>query len=316
MSLSALRRPGRGWRALLLAVAATCTVLGVPTANAATITLSGTDPVETETPKFDLISAKAVYDNTAGKVSVTVQTAAPNAGVIPFAVFVVLGKAVDGKCEPDGEKSPVVLVAMSWESDIEATNWIVTGATSASPAPTTRSGATVTSTAGPASNLRNLPLDCAQVLTKTSGPGADGGTEAIDVDDMSISTAGGASPIFTTEPDKDKDGVADRLDKCPTEPGAAANGCATLPAKLAVRLGAKRVAIDKLVARTAKVCPVKAKVTVKVGKKTIGSGVISVTTHGSFCRAYGVVKLKKSAKKAKITVKATGMGTISASRKR
>lgn len=300
----------RAGRAIWLALLATASfALVVPTAGAAVITMTGTDPVDVKDPKFDLTAGKLVYDSSAGKVTVSAQTVASSAGVVPMDVFVLVGRTADGACVPDSGASSVLAITLLWHKGIDFTKWtLVDSGQPPGDAASTRTGTSITTSAGPADILKDKPFDCAQILTKT----LDENEQTVDVDAVVVSTTGSAA----SGPDKDRDGVTDAADKCPTVPGGDRYGCLTIPAKLAVRLGAKRVAIDKLVPRTGSTCPIKAKVTVKSGRKTLGKGVISVTSHGSFCRAYGVVKLKKTAKKAKITVKATGMGSISASRKR
>ncbi len=298
-------------------------------AHAGSITLTGSSPVDASlAPPRDLTSGKMAYDAAAGRITLSVQTVESNAGVKPTMVYALLAQTTQaGQCIPaDSEDGPpVALISLSWIPEGDAQKWVLNSPITVGDVDVTRSGSSLTATAKE-DVLANLTFDCAQVQTWTQIPGADGSPEDVAVDVMNIFTPEALlkvvpPPVVTTEPDKDKDGVPDAKDKCPTVPGAKADGCLTISAKLAIRLGAKRVAIDKIVARTSgNVCPLKAsvKVTMKKGKKnvTIGKGVVSVSTHGSYCRAYGVVKLKKTAKVAKITVKAKGMGSIAATRKR
>ncbi|MBJ7470481.1 MAG: hypothetical protein JHD16_04235 [Solirubrobacteraceae bacterium] len=309
-----------------LAVALVSLAVLAGPASAAITTMSGTDPIDASTPPLDLTAGKVVYDSTAGKATLTVETAAPTAGASPALVYALLGRESAGQCLPDAEAASVLFFSLSYTGEGDFTKWVATPDVSLNDAATTRSGTTITSTAGPSSTLRSLGFTCAQIQTRTQVPNeAAGAPDDVDVDQMNVFVAAGGNtpnsgavppPVFTDQPDKDKDGVPDTKDACPAEPGAAANGCLTIPARLAVRLGAKRVVIDKLVSRTGAACPIKAKVKVVSKKKTIGSGVVSVSAHGSYCRAYGVVRLKKTAKVAKITVTAAGMGSIGATRRR
>lgn len=294
-------------------------------ASAATVTLGGTDPADVASAPLDLVSGKIVYDSSAGKVTVTVQTLASNAGVVPTFVYALLGKRTGNQCVPDGSTGPVLLISMAFTAEANAHKWILNDPVSLGDVTVQQNGASIVAVAGADSKLKGLDFNCAQLQTKTETPSAeDGSPETTDVDAMNVFVGGSSvyvpAPVFTDQPDKDKDGVPDSKDKCPDVAGGGTNatqlGCLTIADKLSIRLGAKRVAIDKMVARTATVCPVKAKVKVTAGKKTIGTGVVAVSTHGSFCRVYGVVKLKKTAKSVKITVKAAGMGSISAARKR
>lgn len=295
----------RAGRTTLLAFLVGCFLVAAPSAGAATVSLSGTDPTDAKNPKIDLTSATIAYDSTTGKATVDLKTIESNAGFVGFDVYVVLTQASGGKCEPQPEVSTLFGITLTWQAALQQTQWFVSTAEQPGTAVVTRSGTTLTATAGPDDNLKNLKMDCAFIQTNVTDA-----TDTADVDFMTIFAPGAGGG------DKDKDGVPDATDKCPTVPGGDRYGCLTIPAKQAVRLGAKRVAIDKMVARTGDACPVKAKATVKSGRKTVGSGVISVTSHGSFCRVAGVVKLKKSAKKVKISVKATGMGSIGATRTR
>ncbi len=296
-------------------------------AQAASISLSGTDPADVAQAPLDVTSGKLSYDASAGKITLTVQTVESNASTRPAMVYALLAQTTrSGQCVPSEAEDapPAVLLSMAWVAEGDGLKWVLTSPVTVGDIDVTRSGSTLSTTAGPDAALKNLDFDCAQVQTKTQVPGADNTPDDVDVDAMNLFTAATQPvppPVTTDQPDKDKDGVPDTKDACATVPGAAANGCPTASTALAIRLGAKRVVIDKLVARTSgTVCPLKATVTVTVkkGKKnvTIGKGVVAVSTHGSFCRAYGVVKLKKSAKVAKITVKASGMGAIAATRKR
>ena len=292
---------------------------------ASAVTVTGSDPVDTSTPGLDLVNASLKYDPAAGSSSLTVQTVAPSTGVVPATVYVLLGKASNGQCLASGESVGVLVYSMIWTPDGDGLLWILSDPLAYGAIDVTRSGTTINASIAASDSLKGLDFDCAQVQTKAQVKDADGVGQDLDIDAMNLFVGGATNEVAPVKfeipqvTDADHDGIQDNKDKCPTEVGGAANGCLTIPDRLAIRLGSKRVAIDKMVARSGATCPLKAKVTVTLKKKTIGTGVVSVSTHGNFCRAYGVVKLKKTVKaktSVKIVVKATGMGSISATRKR
>lgn len=292
---------------------------------ASAITVTGSDPVDTSTPGLDLVNAKLDFDPGAGTSSLTLQTVAPSTGVVPSSFYVLLGKAAGGQCVATGEDAGVLVYLMIWTAEGQGLQWILSNPLAYGNVDVQRTGTTITASIAADSNLQGKDFDCAQVQSNSQALDAEGVTQDVNVDLMNLFVGGATNevppvkfeiPVIT---DQDQDGVPDAKDKCPAAPGGATNGCLTIADRLAIRLGSKRVAIDKMVAKTGAACPLKAKVTVTLKKKTIGTGVVSVSTHGNFCRAYGVVKLKKTVKaktSVKIVVKGTGMGAIAATRKR
>lgn len=292
---------------------------------ASAVTVTGTDPIDASAPGLDLVNAKLDYDPAAGTSSLTVQTAAPSTGVGPSSVYALLGKQEGDQCKATGEDAGVLVYLMIWTSDGEGLQWILSNPLAVGNLSVQRSDTTITATIGADAAIKGLDFNCAQVQSNVQVPDADGVGEDSPVDAMNLFVGGATNEVapirfaLPTISDQDQDGVPDAKDKCPTAPGGAANGCLTIPDRLAIRLGSKRVVIDKMVARSGAACPLKAKVTVTLKKKTIGSGVVSVSSHGAFCRAYGVVKLKKTVKtktSVKVVAKATGMASISVTTKR
>ncbi len=320
--------PGRN---LLRTLKALCSValgfltLALFAQSASAVTLTGSDPVDASTAGLDLVNAKLDFDPAAGTSTLTVQTAAASASVMPASFYALLGKAEGGQCVATGEGAGVLVFLMIWTPEGEGLQWILSDPLAYGNLTVQRDGTSITASIAADAGLQGLGFDCAQVQSKAPVVGADGVLEDVDADAMNLFVGGATNlvapvkfeiPVVT---DGDQDGVADAKDKCPTEAGGATNGCLTIPDRLSVRLGSKRVAIDKMVTRTGAACPLKAKVKVTLKKKVLGTGVVSVSSHGGFCRAYGVVKLKKTVKaktSVKITVTAAGMGSIAATRKR
>lgn len=112
--------------------------------------------------------------------------------------------------------------------------------------------------------------------------------------------------------DADGDGVHDAADKCPKVPGAAQSGCETVPVAASIKLGTKRLVIDRLLASTAGVCPRTVKVVAKLSGKTLGKQAVGTIKKGSFCHVQAVVKLKKKVKKARVTVTGVGVTSVAA----
>lgn len=297
-----------------LALAALAFALPVAPASAATVSIKLSDPAGDSTggAATELSNATIVQDTTKGTVTATIAFgAAPKAG---SSLAIGLGKTKNGACAigSEGDGSMVFLLVL----DSPPTGvWALDG----DPAPHTvtpsLSGTTLKVASGAASSLKKLSWDCANVAIQAQGENEG---DAVG-DSMSGSGTGSGGPqvvVLTDKPDGDKDGVPDVADACPAVAGSTANGCLSIAEKLALRLGAKRVAIDMMVPRTGATCASAAKVTVKQGSKTLGKGTLDVGVHGSFCHLSGAVKIKKHGKKVKIKITGSGFKTISKSLKK
>lgn len=116
--------------------------------------------------------------------------------------------------------------------------------------------------------------------------------------------------------DTDGDGIHDGIDSCPAVAGPATNGCQVTAMAQSLRLGTKRVVVDRMLDRTGEKCPAKVIVVVTLKGKRLARRAVGVTGHGRFCRAIGVVKLKKRVSKARVVIAGTGVGSIAATIKR
>ncbi|MDO9354477.1 MAG: hypothetical protein Q7T55_12330 [Solirubrobacteraceae bacterium] len=316
-------------------------------AQAAKISFSATDPKGDgkSTAGLDIVKAEGSYDNATGVFKVTTTTAAPFTSAQGL-LTVIIGTAQNGVCnysDPGVEGLPPFLQFYLINIEGTPTPPVYSYSTkdiSGSPA-MTKSGNATTFVTPADPQLANLPLDCLYAATAYDTPSggaiaddvfslavADPGTGGSDGSGDGGSTGGGGSgggsgsgstaplKIVTTDPDADKDGVADSADKCAKVPGALANGCPVMKTADEFRLGAKRIVVDKLVAMTAKTCPPRVRITVTSKGKKLGTGVFTVDQHGSFCRVKGIVKLKKKKKAVRVVTKGTGMQSIAKSVRR
>lgn len=112
--------------------------------------------------------------------------------------------------------------------------------------------------------------------------------------------------------DTDGDGVHDAVDKCPAIPGAAMNGCETVPLAKSIKLGTKRLVVDRLLETTNGACPKTVKIVAKLSGKTYGKQAVGTLKKGKFCHVLAVVTLKKKIKKARVTITGTGVTPVAA----
>ncbi|MBJ7470482.1 MAG: hypothetical protein JHD16_04240 [Solirubrobacteraceae bacterium] len=110
--------------------------------------------------------------------------------------------------------------------------------------------------------------------------------------------------------DADRDGVRDGIDKCPQAAGAATNGCEAVPLASSIKLGTKRVVVNRLLESTSGACPKTVKIVVKVGRKTLAKQAAGTITKGKYCHVVTVVPLKKRASKARVAITGTGIVSV------
>lgn len=299
-------------RLLLTALA----LLAVPAApaSAATVTAKITDAAGDGNggAALEISSANITQDTTKGTLTATVSFgAAPKAGA---SLVVAVGSKNGSTClvGNQGDGSLAFLVALDTPPQ---GFWVIDGATQPQPITPTLSGSTITLATGAASVLKKFKWDCATVAIQAAGE-AEGEVLGDSAASAGATIGAGQTVVQTDKPDGDKDGIPDVSDACPTVPGSSGNGCLTIAANLALRLGAKRVAVDMLVPMTGETCDAIAKATVKEKSKTLGKGTLTVGVHGSFCHISGAVKIKKHGKTVKIKIAGGGFKAISKSLKR
>ncbi len=113
--------------------------------------------------------------------------------------------------------------------------------------------------------------------------------------------------------DADGDGVHDGVDVCPKQAGAATNGCETAPLAKSIRLGTKRVVIDRLLTATSETCPKTVKIAVTLKGKSVGRQTVGTIKKGKFCHVSTVVPLKKRVAKARVVIGGAGVTSVAAS---
>lgn len=271
-------------------------------------------------PEADITGFAVTQDRAARRVrgTVTFAGAATMPGV--YKVRIALGRPVDGeRCQVDGVAGVVNIRAAYGAT---AGEYVVTTMTDVrGPVAVSWNGATMTfeTSDGP---FDGYGYRCVGVGVEriTSG-------EETDVANPVDIVVGFAPPEPELKPDvpvdpgkgvpapildADGDGVHDGIDKCPAVPGAAMNGCESMPVAKSFRLGTKRLVVDRLLATTAGTCPKTVKVVAVLGGKTVGRQPLGTMTKGKFCHVQGVVKLKKRVKKARVTISGVGVVSVAA----
>jgi hypothetical protein len=334
-SSSSGRALRRAVRSLLLVVSALA--VAAPAAHATVLNYSFTDPSGDGkgTKAFDLTGGTMSFDNVTGAIKVTATTAVSNEGKTGSIQF-LFSQYVGGVCQTtDADPSTTIIAAYAYAA--EAANqqggagqqsvWatgddngvldlsrsgssITLSATSPKMAgPSPSCVYVVTLEPGVSDDDVGTPSDFATALPVTGDPGTTKPTTP------GTGVVPPPPPVVTDQPDADHDGVPDALDSCVQLAGAKANGCPSMPSALELRLGAKRVVVDRLVHIIAPAtgCPATVTVTVTSIGKTIGKGAVSVSQHGNYCRVYGVVKTKKHVKRARVVMKSSGLEGIAKS---
>ncbi len=111
--------------------------------------------------------------------------------------------------------------------------------------------------------------------------------------------------------DTDRDAVPDSTDQCRDVPGAGTNGCPTSSERDSLRLvGAKRIEVDRLIARTGEKCPGAVKVTVTAKRRNVAKQQLGVMPRGAFCHVAGTVQLRRRATSVRVVVSGKGMKTL------
>jgi hypothetical protein len=310
----------------MLAVAA-------PAAHATVFNYAFTDPSGDAkgSKPYDLVSGTMTFDNVSGALTINATTVASNDGKAGSINF-VFSQYVGGVCQfANADPATTIIAALAYSPDApsggaqpvwaagdefgtpklaRSGNSLTLSATDAKMAgPSPSCVYVVTLEPGVSDDDAGTPSDEATALPTTSDTGGGKVTKPGD------SVATPPPPVLTDQPDADHDGVPDTTDSCRSIPGAKANGCPSMPKALELRLGAKRVVVDRLVSIIAPAtgCPASVVVSVTAIGKTIGKGSVSVSQHGNFCRIFGVVRLKRHVSRVRIVMKHPGLQGIAKS---
>lgn len=307
---------GVGWPSL---------AVGAPLAP---IDISATDPagdaiyngIAVE-PAADITGFAITQDRAARRVRGTVTFAGetPTPGL--HAVRIALGRPVDkDTCQVGGDFG---IVDIRYTFGAAAGEFAVTSMTDVRGTVTaSRQGATLTfeTAEGPFDGFGFRCIGVATERLSTSGvPDAKSPQdivvgfappeEPVTKPDAPVIPGGGVPAPIT---DTDGDGVHDGIDKCPTAAGAATSGCESVPLAKSLRLGTKRVVVDRLLSSTSGTCPKTVKIVAKVGRKKVGAQALGTMKKGKFCHVQGVVKLKKRVSKARVTIVGAGVVSVAA----
>lgn len=293
----------------LCALGITTAALMAPAADAATVVLKVPDAAgDVANPALDVVGATITQDTGTGAVTASIVTsAAPKlSGSI---LGVALGTASGSTCQTGASENDGLFQFLVTLGSPPSGAWLVRGDTAGHPISPSVTGTGIVATSGPTAAGKKITWNCATVSLQAQTDGETVGDTASAIGAKTI--AGTGAYVTTDLPDTDQDGVPNVADACPTVAGSRADGCLSLAANLALRLGAKRVAVDAMVKRTGATCPASVKVAVSASGKSVGKGTLTVGTHGAYCHLSGAVRTKRHAKKAKVKLTGKGIKTIS-----
>lgn len=268
--------------------------------------------------EFDIVSATVVQDRAEGVFRASVTFAGPSTGM-PAQLHVALGIKRFDECQNDVTIPGVAHIFSPMNAPTAA--YSISSSTPIGGAATKSvSGATVTvATASAPAIFSARGWDCAVVTTELVDPEDKFSSpqivdEAFAFADPEVRNPGVvAPPPLNGTPvvlDADRDGVADAADQCPQVAGARVNGCPTASDARSLRLGAKRLVIDRLIPRTAARCPGAVRVKVTGSGRTLASKKVGVVQHGDFCHADVQVRFKKRASRARVVISGSGIKTV------
>lgn len=272
----------------------------------------------------DILSFSVTQDRATNVASGSVTFAASPSTLTPAGTHelrIGLGKVVGTKCEV-WDSFGVVHIRHDLGTDIG--DYVVGAMTDIRkdvPFSTTAETVSFTTPAAP-DVFSGYGFRCAVVTTERLFPNRTTDADypidrvvAFAADDVVVPISAPVDPgkgVTAPIADADGDGVHDGIDKCPKVPGAALNGCENVPLATSIKLGTKRVVIDRLLATTAGTCPKTVKVVVKLSGKTLGKQNVGTLKKGRFCHVQAVVTLKKKVKKARVTIAGTGVTSVGA----
>lgn len=274
------------------------------------------DPVDQTDPTLDLVQGEVQQNPQTGEISAHIELAgAPEAGQ-PVAVRIVMGSvAPDGTCvaRRQGEFVTVMRLdtpTVTWKIGLEDYYGQVWGTGTG-----TVTGNAIDLSTKTDGRLVRFIGTCAAVSVGSSVGWPN--TKMLSVDDAlgkaelkATIVNGQVAPKATG--DRDLDGVADLVDRCPTDPGLTQDGCPETPGAKSLRLGARRLVVSRLMAKADGVttCPAVVKVIVTQNRR-LGAAKLPVADRGKLCEVTGIVRLKRYRRSSVVRVELSGNGLSS-----
>lgn len=295
---------------LLLAAALATPALAEP------LKMPFADPVDQADPALDIVQGEVQQNPQTGEISARVELAgAPQPGQ-PLALRILMGNvAPNGTCVARKGGEFVTLMRLdaptvTWKLGLKDTYGQRWGDGAG-----TVTGNVIELTVRTDGRLQGSIGTCTLVSIGSSTVWPDplmaSVDDALGKAELAPVTVGGQAAPGPTG-DRDRDGVADLVDRCPSDPGLMADGCPDVPGGKSLRLGARRLVVVRLMAKVDGVttCPAVAKVIVSQSRR-LGAAKLPVTESGTFCEVRGVVRLKRHRRNSVVRVELSGNGLAS-----
>lgn len=285
-------------------------------AIAAPLTMPFADPVDQADPALDLVRGEVQQDPQTGEISARIELAGAPQPEQPVAVRILLGHvAPNGTCITRSGREFVTLMRL----DTPTVTWTIGLKTSYAKAwgsgTGTVAGNVVDLAVKTDGRLRAFIGTCALVSVGSSqawpNPLMTGVDDALGKAELPPTTVNGQVAPSATG-DRDGDGAADMVDRCPADPGLLADGCPDVPGGQSLRLGARRLVVARLMVKAsgATACPSVAKVIASQNRR-LGAAKLPVVEEGTFCKVAGVVRLRRYRKNSVVRVVMSGNGLSS-----
>jgi hypothetical protein len=282
------------------------------TATAAPLIMEGSDPVDQVDGAVDLTAAHVEQDPITGAYTAHIELAA-SAAADPSAMLRVIvgGVSPNGQCMVVSGAEFVTVVRLGdpaavWTLGVRYPTWV--------PAVVAAHGSAVDVTVATDGRLQRRVGTCAAVSTGRSSVWPD----ALFAETDGVMAVARLAPTVVngqvapgTTVDQDRDGVADRTDRCVNDPGLRADGCPDVPGGRSLRLGARRLVVARLMPKVdaAAACPKLTTVVVSQNHR-LGAAKLPTVTEGSMCAVRGVVRLKRHRGAAAVMVRMRGTGLV------
>lgn len=310
----------------LLALAALMASAAAAPASAEPIVMSFDDAVDQVDPATDLTKGTVSQDPLTGSISAHLEFAGAFRPDAPTAVLIMVGNlAPDGTCVAV-KGTEFVTLARSNTTEVGWTVGIKPPRYGYGTATVGASSIDLSLTSD--GRLRSHIGTCAGVGAGPSNYGAayppDLGFDVVDdviaKTVLKATTVGGQVASSPTG-DRDRDGIADLIDRCPTVAATSGDGCpaggaaGSAPPTQAqsLRLGARRLVLDRLLVMEpgTAACPSKAKVVV-TQRRRLAAVKLPLVAEGTACRIKGVVRLKRYRKRSslRVVVSAPGIAAV------
>lgn len=302
-----------GTRRRLALAAVLLLAAGAAPAAAAPLSMPFADAVDQDDPALDLVQGEVQQDPLTGEITAHIELAGAPQPDQPVGVRVLMGSiAPNGTCVARSGGEFVSLMRLdgpptvAWTIGLRAYSPRWGGGTG------TVTGNVVDFSTTTDGRLLSAIGTCALISVGSSEGWPNTRMESADdalgkAELAPVVVNGQTAPSATG--DRDLDGIADMVDRCPAEPGLLSDGCPDTPGGKSLRLGARRLVVARLMAKAEGVttCPTVAKVVVSQNRR-LGAIKLPVTEQGALCEVKGVVRLKRYRRNATVRVVLSGNG--------